>query len=42
VAATPVIGQILGPFAITSTTEMPVERTCPDPDLPNLSTCPWP
>jgi Flp pilus assembly protein TadG len=42
VAATPVIGQILGPFAITSTTEMPVERTCPDPDLPNLLKCPWP
>lgn len=39
-AATPVIGQIIGPFTMTSTTEMPVERTCPDP--PGLDPCPWP
>jgi Flp pilus assembly protein TadG len=42
VAATPVIGQLIGPFTMTSTTEMPVERTCPDPDITNLLTCPWP
>jgi Flp pilus assembly protein TadG len=42
VAATPVIGQIIGPFTMSSTTEMPVERTCPDPDIPTLLTCPWP
>ncbi len=30
-AATPVIGQIIGPFTMTASTEMPVERTCPDP-----------
>jgi Flp pilus assembly protein TadG len=41
-AATPVIGQIIGPFQMTSTTEMPVERTCPDPANPSLITCPWP
>jgi Flp pilus assembly protein TadG len=38
--ATPVIGQIIGPFTMTATTEMPVERTCPYP--PDLATCPWP
>jgi len=42
VAATPVIGQIIGPFTMSSTTEMPVERECPDPDNPSLTTCPWP
>jgi Flp pilus assembly protein TadG len=42
VAATPVIGQIIGPFTMSSTTEMPVERECPDPDNPSLLTCPWP
>jgi Flp pilus assembly protein TadG len=36
-AATPVIGQIVGPFPISGTTEMVVERTCPDP--PSLATC---
>jgi len=41
-AATPVIGQIIGPFTMTASTEMPVERTCPDPSLANLTTCPWP
>lgn len=41
-AATPVIGQIIGPFTMTSTTEMPVERTCPDSGNPSLLTCPWP
>jgi len=41
-AATPVIGQIIGPFTMTATTEMPVERTCPDPSNPGLVTCPWP
>jgi Flp pilus assembly protein TadG len=39
-AATPVISQIIGPFTMSATTEMPVERTCPDP--PGLATCPWP
>jgi Flp pilus assembly protein TadG len=39
-AATPVISQIIGPFTMTATTEMRVERTCPDP--PGLATCPWP
>lgn len=39
-AATPVIGQIIGPFTMTATTQMPVERTCPDP--PGLDPCPWP
>lgn len=39
-AATPVIGQIIGPFTMTATTEMRVERTCPDP--PGLATCQWP
>ena len=41
-AATPVIGQIIGPFTMSATTEMPVERTCPDPSHSNLLTCPWP
>jgi Flp pilus assembly protein TadG len=41
-AATPVIGQIIGPFTMSASTEMPVERTCPDPSLFNLVTCPWP
>jgi Flp pilus assembly protein TadG len=36
-AATPVISQIVGPFPISATTEMVVERTCPDP--PGLATC---
>ena len=39
-AATPVIGQLVGPLTLVATTEMPVERTCPDP--PGLPTCPWP
>jgi Flp pilus assembly protein TadG len=39
-AATPVIGQIIGPFTMSATTQMPVERTCPDP--PGLDPCPWP
>jgi Flp pilus assembly protein TadG len=39
---TPVIGQIVGPITMSSTTEMPVERTCPDPSHPSLGTCPWP
>ena len=42
IAATPVIGQIIGPFTMTATTEMPVERTCPDPSNPSIATCPWP
>jgi Flp pilus assembly protein TadG len=42
VAATPVIGQIIGPLTLSSTTEMPVERTCPDAGVPSLQTCPWP
>lgn len=37
-AATPVISQIIGPFTMSATTQMPVERTCPDP--PGLATCP--
>ena len=37
-AATPVISQIIGPFVMTATTQMPVERTCPDP--PGLASCP--
>lgn len=41
-AATPVIGQIIGTFLMTATTEMAVERTCPDPSNSNLLTCPWP
>ena len=41
-AATPVISQIIGPFLMTATTEMRVERTCPDPPNPSLLTCPWP
>jgi Flp pilus assembly protein TadG len=41
-AATPVISQIIGPFLMTATTEMAVERTCPDPSNSNLLTCPWP
>jgi Flp pilus assembly protein TadG len=41
-AATPVLGQIIGPFTMSASTEMPVERTCPDPSLFNLVTCPWP
>jgi Flp pilus assembly protein TadG len=41
-AATPVIGQIIGAFLMTATTEMPVERTCPDSTNPSLLTCPWP
>jgi len=41
-AATPVISQIIGPFLMTANTEMPVERTCPDPPDPSLLTCPWP
>lgn len=46
VPATPVIGQLLEPYfalnPLSSTTEMPVERTCPDPTNPALLTCPWP
>ena len=41
-AATPVIGQIIGPFTMTAKTEMPVERMCPDSTNPSLLTCPWP
>lgn len=37
-AATPVISQIIGPFTMSATTQMPVERTCPDP--PGLPSCP--
>jgi Flp pilus assembly protein TadG len=40
--ATPVIGQIIGPLQLTASTEMPVERTCPNPTNPALVTCPWP
>lgn len=39
---TPVIGQIIGPLQLTASTEMPVERTCPNPTNPALITCPWP
>jgi Flp pilus assembly protein TadG len=39
---TPVIGQIIGTINMTASTEMPVERTCPDPSNPSLATCPWP
>jgi Flp pilus assembly protein TadG len=39
---TPVIGQIIGPLQITSVTEMPVERSCPNLNNPALITCPWP
>jgi Flp pilus assembly protein TadG len=41
-AATPVISQIIGPFLMTATTQMPVERTCPVPADLNLDPCPWP
>lgn len=41
-AATPVIGQIVGPFTMTAATEMPVERTCPNSSNASLLTCPWP
>jgi Flp pilus assembly protein TadG len=41
-AATPVISQIIGPFLMTATTEMRVERTCPVPGDLNLDPCPWP
>lgn len=37
-AATPVISQLIGPFTMSATTQMPVERTCPDP--PGLASCP--
>lgn len=40
--ATPVVGQITGSFTLSASTQMPVERTCPDPSIPALSTCPWP
>ncbi len=39
---TPVIGQIIGTLQITSATEMPVERSCPNPNNSALITCPWP
>ncbi len=40
-AATPLIGDLIGPITITSTTTMPIERVCPDPpDLPKAK-C-WP
>jgi Flp pilus assembly protein TadG len=42
VPATPVIGQMIGPLQLTAATEMPVERTCPNPINPALVTCPWP
>jgi Flp pilus assembly protein TadG len=42
VPATPVIGQLIGPLQLTAATEMPVERTCPNPTNPALITCPWP
>ena len=41
-AATPVISQIIGPFFMTATTEMAVERTCPVPGDLDLDPCPWP
>jgi len=40
--ATPLIGQIIGPITMSAATQMPVERTCPDPATPALVTCPWP
>ena len=42
VPVTPVIGQLIGPLQITAATEMPVERTGPNPPTPALLTCPWP
>ena len=40
-AATPLIGDLIGPITITSTTTVPIERVCPDPpDLPKAK-C-WP
>jgi Flp pilus assembly protein TadG len=46
VPATPIIGQLLETYfalnPLSSTTEMPVERTCPNPTNPALLTCPWP
>ena len=36
-AATPIIGNLLDPITITASTEMPIERTCPDP--PGLTNC---
>jgi Flp pilus assembly protein TadG len=38
-ALTPVIGQIIGPLAVSSTTKIPVERVCSNPPPPPLVSC---
>lgn len=37
-AITPVIGQLIGPVDVASTTKIPIERVCSNPP-PNLSSC---
>lgn len=36
---TPVIGQLIGPVTLTSTTKIPVERVCTNPPPPPLTSC---
>jgi len=42
-AITPIIGRIIGPIQFVARTELPVELTCPNPDIPAYmlaSACP--
>jgi Flp pilus assembly protein TadG len=36
---TPVIGQLIGPVTLTSTTKMPIERVCSNPPPSPLTSC---
>lgn len=36
---TPVIGQLIGPVTLTSTTKIPMERVCANPPPPPLTNC---
>jgi hypothetical protein len=38
-ALTPVIGQLLGNIAVSSTTRMPIERVCTNPTIPPIPHC---
>jgi Flp pilus assembly protein TadG len=38
-AITPIIGQIIGPVAITSTSKIPIERVCSNPPPSPLTSC---
>jgi len=38
-ALTPIIGQIIGPMNLDSTTKIPIERVCSNPPSPPLTSC---